>query len=290
MWLNSTHKKKNYMEKSIMKNKVSILKQKQNQLIDNFILDTDKISQIMKNYTLKRKGFHNYSIGNLLLANYQLYMKHGEGIDLLAPYKKWGDVNRNVKYGEKALYILAPIFKEIKDPETDEILEKKVFFRRVPVFDLSQTEGEEFEKDYTINNGCKLTFKEIISKVNVPVELSEKQLTRGYTDGKKIWISKHISDDRKICVLFHELAHYYLHFDENRNELDSATKELEAESISFMVSSAIGIVNEESGAYITNWAGNNSHELIKGKGNKLIRTASQIIDDLGLNDEIKECA
>ena len=49
-----------------------------------------------------------------------------------------------------------------------------------------------------------------------------------------------------------------------------------------MVSSAMGIQNDESAAYIRSWAGNNSHELIKNKGSKLIRTAQKIIDDLDL--------
>lgn len=270
------------------KSKASILKQKQNELIDKFILDTEKIGKIMKNYAQKRKGFHKYSIGNLLLANYQHYKRYGEGIELLAPYKKWGDVNRNVKYGEKALYILAPIFKEILDPETDEIIEKKLYFRKVPVFDLQQTEGEAFEEDHTINNSCRLSFEEIVERVNVPVKQSKKQITRGWTDGEIIAVSEKLSDTQKICVLFHELAHYYLHFDKDRNELTSPIKELEAESISFMVASAIGITNNESGAYITSWAGENSHKLIKGKGNRLIKTASMIIDKLNLNNEIVE--
>ena len=84
------------------------------------------------------------------------------------------------------------------------------------------------------------------------------------------------------------MAHYYLHFDKDRNELTSATKELEAEAISYMVSSMIGIQNDESAAYIRNWAGNNSHELIKNKGSKLIRTAQKIIDDLDLCGLLEE--
>lgn len=267
-----------------MKNQTQMLRQKQKELIDDFILNPDKIKGILKNYFNKTKGFHNYSIGNLIIANYQLIERTGEGIELLAPYKRWEEINRHVKKGEKALYILAPIFKEIKDEETNEIIEKKIYFRRVPVFNISQTDGERFEKDYTINKG-NLTFKDIVTKLDIPIHLSNKILTKGYTDGKEIWISKELSDSEKICVLFHELAHYYLHFDENRNELTRQTKELEAESVSYMVSSAIGITNEESSAYIRHWAGENSHEQIKGLGNKLINCASKILNGLNLNEE-----
>lgn len=265
--------------------KANILRKKQKELIDEFVLDTETIENIMSKYFMKRGIFHNYSINNLILAHFQLLNRgHEEGIELLAPYKRWGKVNRNVKKGEKALYILAPIFKEIKD-ENDEVIDKKLWFKKVPVFDLSQTEGEPFEPNYVINNS-NLSFKEISGRLNIPIKESDKMITRGYTDGKTIWISKHTSEGKQLCTLFHELAHYYLHFNKNREELDTPTKELEAESVSFMVASALGITNTESGAYITNWAGENSPELIKGKGDKLIKTASKILDILNLNEEL----
>jgi hypothetical protein len=151
---------------------------------------------------------------------------------------------------------------------------------------MSQTEGEPFEQDLTENNGCNLTFEEIKNKLNIPILESNKILTKGSTNGKWIKISKNLSNDEKICTLFHELGHYYLHFDKNGEKLTRGTEELEAEVISFIVSSALGITNHESGAYINNWAGENSHELIKGKGDKLIKTASKIIDDLQLNEKL----
>ena len=269
-----------------MKNRSQILRQKQKELIDEFILDTEKISKIMGVYHNKMANFHRYSVNNLLLAHFQMLERNDEGIELLAPYRRWETIGRNVKKGEKALYILAPIKKTIRDEETDEIIEVKTYFKSVPVFDLSQTEGEPIEEDYTVNHS-NITFEEVKNSIkDIEIFESEKQLTKGYTDGKSIHISKHLSDTEKICVLFHELAHYKLHFNKDRKELTSATKELEAESVSFMVSSALGITNHESGAYITNWAGENSHEIIKGKGEKLIKTANQIIDNYGLMDLI----
>ena len=266
---------------------VKELRRQQMALCDSLILDTDKMDEIMRKHTQKlaEGQFHNYTIHNILLADAQLYMRTGESTELLAPYKRWGKVNRNVRYGQRALYILAPIFFD--EEQDDGTVERKIWFKKVPVFDLSQTEGEKFEIDY-VKYGGDISFKDIVARTSIPVIESHKELTRGYTDGKKIWISVHISDAQKICVLFHEMAHYYLHFDKDRNELTSATKEVEAESISYMVSSMLGIVNDESAAYIRNWAGNNSHELIKNKGSKLIRTAQKIIHDLdlcGLLDE-----
>lgn len=268
------------------KNTAKELRKMQKKLIDEFILDTEKIELIMNSYKKSLKGFHSYSIRNLILANHQHYNRTGETIDLLASYKKWQEKNRQVKKGEKAIHIIAPRHKTITEVDTTgEPVEKTItYFVRVPVFDISQTEGEELEQDHTINN-TRITFKEIKDKItNIPILPSEKHLTKGYTNGKKIWISKHTSDTEKICTLFHELTHYYLHFDENRHELSSATKELEAEAVSFIITSYLGIINGGAGAYITSWAGNNSHEQIKGKGDKLIKTAMMIIDKYDLNN------
>lgn len=266
---------------------VNELRKQQMALCDSLILDTDKMDEIMRKHTQKLIDgeFHNYSINNILLADAQLYQRTGETSELLSPYKKWGKVNRHVKRGEKALFVLAPIFFD--EEQEDGTVERKMWFKKVPVFDLSQTEGDKFEPNYVKYEG-NITFADVVARCTIPIIESQKQLTRGYTDGEKIWISKYIPDAQKICVLFHEMAHYYLHFDKDRNELTSATKEMDAECISYMISAAIGIQNDESAAYIRSWAGNNSHELIKNKGSKLIRTAQKIIDDLDLVGLLEE--
>ena len=266
------------------------LRKAQKRLIDEFILSTDKMDMIMGKYMKTMKDFHDYSLGNLILAHFQLMERNGidsEGIDLLGSYKLWQKKGRQVRKGEKALYILAPRFKEIVDEETGEVVEKKMWFRKVPVFDISQTDGEPLEEDYTTNN-LHFYFNEIVSRVkDIKINESNKQLTRGYTDGKEIWISKYISDTRKICVLFHEMAHYYLHFGKDRKSLTKDVKELEAEAVSYMVSSACGIVNDESSSYIREWAGSNAHEEIQGRGQKLIDVALKIIDDLKLGELVE---
>ena len=273
---------------------VKELRKAQKKLIDEFVLSIDKMDLIMDKYMKTMKDFHNYSIGNLLSAHFQLLERNGiddEGIDILGSYKLWQKKGRQVRKGEKALWILAPRFKEIVDDETGEVVDKKMWFARVPVFDISQTDGEPLEQDYTTNN-LNFNFEEIVRRVpKIKVNESKKQVTRGYTDGKEIWISKYISDARKICVLFHELAHYHLHFGKDRKKIPKDIRELEAEAVSYMVSSACGIVNDESSSYIREWAGKNAHEVIEGRGQKLIDVALKIIRDLELKEliEFKKC-
>ena len=274
------------------------LRKIQKELVDTIISKPEELEKITNIQLAARIGFHQYSYHNICLANWQLWCRTGETAELLAPYKKWNTIktndgrkiHRNVKKGEKALRILAPITFKYKVPneETGEEEERTgLRFKSVPVFDLSQTEGDKFEVDFT-SAKYDFTLDEIISRGKVKVNLSNKEITRGYTDGKEIWISKHTSVNKQICTYFHELAHYYLHFDSNRHEFDRPTKELEAEAVACLCSSYIGIENKESPAYIRSWTrqydDDERTELLKGKGSNVLKTAQSIIDNLKLSE------
>lgn len=275
------------------------LVQKQKELVDAILTKPDELEKIINVQLASRVGFHQYSLRNITLASWQLWCRTGETTELLAPYKKWNKIkledgtkiHRNVKKGEKALWILAPYIQTIKevDEETGEekVLRTFTRFKSVPVFDLSQTEGDKLEVDFT-KGKYDFTLDEITSRTNVPVILSQKEITRGYTNGEKIWISKHIGTNRQISTFFHELAHYKLHFDSDRHEFDTPTKELEAEAVAYLCSTYIGIENKESPAYIWGWAKSKSDdekkELLKGKGSRVLQTATQIIEELKLSE------
>lgn len=273
------------------------LRKIQKELVDIILTKPDDLQKIINIQLASRVGFHQYSLHNIYLANWQLYARTGETAELLAPYKKWQkikledgtEIHRNVKKGEKALRILAPYTFTVKeeDAEGNEVEKTVLRFKSVPVFDLSQTEGDAFEHDFT-SSKFDYTLDEIIQRGNVKTNLSQKEITRGYTDGKEIWISSKISTDRQICTYFHELAHYHLHFDENCHEINRSTKELEAEAVSYLVSCYLGITNEESPAYILNWTRSYDEDkradLIKGKGSNVLKTAQKIIDDLKLSE------
>jgi hypothetical protein len=67
---------------------------------------------------------------------------HARGITptYVAGFRAFLDLNRCVREGEKAIRILAPVTVTQRDDNGDEHGEKKVFFRTVPVFDVSMTE------------------------------------------------------------------------------------------------------------------------------------------------------
>ena len=76
--------------------------------------------------------FRQYSFNNTLLILIQC-----PNASRVASYKKWAELGRQVRKGEKALGIFAPMMRKREDEKTGE--EKRYIsgFRLVPVFDVS---------------------------------------------------------------------------------------------------------------------------------------------------------
>src|SRR5450631_2314849 len=81
--------------------------------------------------------FHSYSFGNVLLIAAQCHEA-----TQVAGFRAWQRMNRFVRKGEKAIWILAPMVYKNAEPEGDN---DRVIrgFKYVPVFDISQTAGED---------------------------------------------------------------------------------------------------------------------------------------------------
>ena len=97
------------------------------------------------------RAFHNYSIGNQLLAALQLLDK-GLPLAPIASFNAWREKGRFVKKGEKAISLFMPIsVKRRTDKrapaDTGEAGEGgtfSMFMLRPNWFSLNQTEGDEF--------------------------------------------------------------------------------------------------------------------------------------------------
>jgi hypothetical protein len=258
---------------------VEYLKQNLQTLADNICQDPKEIEQFTQLWNQDIKGFHNYSINNLILAYFQL-----PDFSLLGSFGAFKKVGRTVKKGEKAIRILAPNRYKIEDPETGE--EKYILkgFRPAPVFDISQTEGEE------LNLGCSeliqgesaVTFETIEKVSPVPVEIKELGSSNGRTNGDWIQINPKENKTAMITTLIHEIAHIRLGHCKENNILaeteERSVKEIEAETVSFIVSTALGIDNQKSRLYIGNWGANKKE--LENRGKKLISVAEQILREI----------
>ncbi|MDY6839633.1 MAG: ArdC family protein [Thermodesulfobacteriota bacterium] len=60
-------------------------------------------------------------------------------------FRQWKQVNRWVKKGARAIYILVPCFKKETDDETGEEKEVLRYFKSTPVFMYEDTEGKELD-------------------------------------------------------------------------------------------------------------------------------------------------
>ena len=95
-------------------------------------------SKDWQHYLDFQSRFHRYSFGNVLLIAAQCHEA-----TRVAGFNAWRKMNRFVRKGEKAIWILAPmVYKnaDAEDGESDRVIRG---FKFVPVFDVAQTDGEE---------------------------------------------------------------------------------------------------------------------------------------------------
>ena len=84
-------------------------------------------------------GLSRYSLRNQWLIALECHFR-GITPTYVAGFRAFLELNRCVRRGEKAIRILAPVAVKQRDEHGEDTGEKKVFFRTVPVFDVSMTD------------------------------------------------------------------------------------------------------------------------------------------------------
>lgn len=252
--------------------------------------------------------FHNYSFNNTLLITMQK-----PDATLVAGYQAWQKkFNRHVKRGEKGIQIIAPtpvkekqeiekidpdtqepIIGEDGQPET-EIVEMVIpRFRVATVFDVSQTEGEPIaELDVPELTGSVQfydIFMEALQDISpVPVRFMEIDgEAKGYyhQTEKYIAIKTGMSNLQSMKTGVHEVAHAILH-DSDVMDADGiikgkTAKEVEAESIAYIVCSHFGLdTSEYSFTYIASWCESQNMKTLKASMDTIRKTSAGIIENI----------
>src|SRR3954466_5901179 len=83
-------------------------------------------------------GLSRYSVGNQMLIAIDCHVR-GITPTYIAGFRAFLQLNRCVRKGERAIRILAPVAVKEHDDHGEETGAKRVFFRPVPVFDVSMT-------------------------------------------------------------------------------------------------------------------------------------------------------
>lgn len=239
--------------------------------LQSFSKNPDKM---YRRWKTARNQFYNYSLRNLLIANMQLNEMKNTEVEQLASYNKWKKIGRQVRKGEKGLKILAPI---LVSNDVDGAEDELVGFRQTTVFDIKQTEGQElFYGEDDITGEATITLQEAIEYSILPVKIDlNTEMKKGETNYKEIRLCENITDEDNLCVLFHELAHNVLQH--NTRELTSSLKEMEAESVSYIVAKHFGIDNKGSIRYIHNWNKEGIEEFDLTSANMIMKASNQIV-------------
>lgn len=259
-------------------------------------LESDKYKTFLK----AMARFHNYSLNNQILIAIQR-----PGASLCASYAGWKAQGRQVKKGEKGIQILCPAPYKIRtlqdkiNPDTgkpellpdgstkQEKVEKIIpYFKIGHTFDISQTEGQPLPEiahplDGILDDRQKAIFDAILSISPVPVCFEP---VPGSANGfysmteKRIVVDNSLSQQQQLKTLVHEISHACLHDVSIPDApLDSATREVQAESIAYVVCQFFGLdTSGYSFGYISSWSSGKDVKELKSSL-EVIRTASNDI-------------
>ena len=232
------------------------------------------------------KMFHNYSIRNQFLAYHQMKMR-GMDIQPISSFTGWNKLDRYVNKGEKALYLWQPftITQKETDSEGKEVETKKVIFKFKPSwFALSQTNGKELANAETIktnNFDFNKVYKEFGIKI-IPYDKINGNVQGFARVGSKELAINPVAQDIEMTIL-HEVAHIVLEHD--KSDLSTDLKELEAETVAYIVGSVIGVSEKQlsnSRGYVQGWFKGNT--IPEKNGNRIMNTANKILK-VGLGDK-----
>ena len=202
-----------------------------------------------------RATFHRYSFGNCLLIASQ-----APQATQVAGFKSWQSVGRQVRKGERSIRIMAPMSVKERDAAGDETGERMTFFRAVPVFDISQTDGEPLpqapcEPITGDSHACMLApLTDYAGSLGYSVAREPLEHARGYCDhkAKRIVLADDLgSANAQVRVLVHELAHAHgvTYRDYSREQA-----EVIVETAAVIVCGSLGLdTSGESIPYIAQW-------------------------------------
>jgi len=230
--------------------KAAKVKQICTQAFDQLVTEVERgESSQLKQYLNFMAKFHRYSFRNTLLILSQM-----PRASKVAGFCTWKRLGRKIRKNEKGIAIFVPLAHRKKtvdqlmqaDEEKSE-LEAVQGYRVGHVFDISQladcdkplpefsrVDGDpglylERLRDYVASKGIKLTFTHLYGT------------TQGYSAGGRIVLKSGLSQAQQMSVLLHEVAHERLHRNQDAKKLERKIVETEAEAVSYVVCSGIGL-------------------------------------------------
>jgi len=218
----------------------------------------NKPGMIMEAYS----AFHNYSIGNQILALVQCQLR-GLEPGPINTFPGWQALGRTVKRGERALILCMPITRKVRDDQdTNDASEGESgertftsFMHKARWFAISQTIGDEFTTP-------RLPEWEA-ERALAALDIEQTTFTdtdgncQGYARKRQIAINPVAQLPHK--TLFHETAHVILGHTSEADFTDTERtpknlREVEAESVALLCCEALNLEGADyCRGYIQNW-------------------------------------
>jgi antirestriction protein ArdC len=225
-------------------------------------------------------AFHNFSIGNQLLAWGQCVAR-GLQPGPMATFPKWRELGRHVKRGEKAITLCQPVTVKRtpqKDDSTEEDAAYTRFIYRPGWFVLAQTEGADLVPIPTPAWDA--------GRALAAVDVTEIRFDEtngnvlGFARGRTIAISPINPLPHK--TRFHELAHVLLGHTTEGEQADGeltprSLRECEAEAVTLICCAALDLPGVEfSRGYIQSWWGRDN-PIPERSAQRVLKVADQIL-------------
>ncbi len=222
-------------------------------------------SEHYRQYLQTMSRFHRYSSGNVLLI-----LSQRPDASYVAGFRTWNDsFHRRIRKGEKAIRILSPIIRRKEDEDDAHVV---CGFRAVSVFDISQTEGPDLPLslarvlDFQVSDYA--SFIKALTMVSpVPVSFAEDLSGNGcfIPSENRIRIRSGLPEAQTVKTLIHEITHAMLHRNDlSGNAADRSRREIEAESVAYIVCARFGIdASSYSFGYIASWSEERDLQVLK---------------------------
>jgi antirestriction protein ArdC len=232
-------------------------------------------------------AFHQYSVGNQLLALVQCQMR-GLQPGPINTFPGWQALGRNVKRGERALVLCMPITRkrrneEASEGEANEEHTYTSFVYKSRWFVIGQTVGDDFETPAL----ALWDASQALGALDIQqIAFTETDGNcQGYARKRQIAINPVAQLPHK--TLFHELAHVILGHTSQADFTDTERtpknlREVEAEAVALICCEALNVEGAEfCRGYIQNWLspaiGHHGDGIPEKSAQKIFRAADQIL-------------
>jgi N-terminal domain of anti-restriction factor ArdC len=246
------------------------------------ILDSESFAAYLR--TMAR--LPHYSFGNLVL----IHTQHPTPT-MVAGYRRWQELGRPVKKGERGIKILVPYKRKITQDEdsVDDAGDRVVVrgFGLGTVFDVSQTEGDplpEPPRAEVIDGASDLGMRlfadlwDYLETNGISVSREHTEPANGYFQPatNHVGIGYHIDSDQATKTLTHETAHVVAG---HTLGMESRDVETVAESAAYVVLARYGLDSASySFPYIARWA--QDRTILKRNLDTVQHVSSAIVFDI----------